>query len=209
MRRRSRKSSRRTEHPLAGHRHLGFSLPNLISALRLVAVPVIVSLMLGQDYALAAMLFFIAGVSDAVDGFIAKRFGMTTALGAYLDPIADKALLVCVFVTLGVQGQLAQSLVVLVVARDLLIVGAVMLSYFLDHPLKIAPLVISKINTAAQILLAGAVLTLLAFVPEQRAYARYGEWLVAATTILSGLAYFIAWFNSIAAWDRSRGTGAP
>lgn len=188
------------------------SLPNLISIVRLMLVPLIVSLMLGKDYELAFALFVVAGVSDAVDGYIAKRFDMRTVLGAYLDPIADKALLVGVYVTLGVQGEMAQLLVTLVVSRDLLIVGAVILSYIVGHPLKIAPLMLSKLNTLTQILLAAAMLASLGFLPALDPVLVPGQWIVAATTLLSGLAYFLAWFASISAWDIAQhppGGGAP
>ena len=191
---------------------LSLSLPNLISIVRLILVPLIVSLMLGKDYELAFALFVIAGVSDAVDGYIAKRFDMRTVLGAYLDPIADKALLVGVYVTLGVQGEMAQLLVTLVVSRDLLIVGAVILSYIVGHPLKIAPLMLSKLNTLTQILLAAAMLASLGFLPALDPVLVPGQWIVAATTLLSGLAYFLAWFASISAWDIAQhppGGGAP
>ncbi len=191
---------------------LSLSLPNLISIVRLMLVPLIVSLMLGKDYELAFALFVIAGVSDAVDGYIAKRFDMRTVLGAYLDPIADKALLVGVYVTLGVQGEMAQLLVTLVVSRDLLIVGAVILSYIVGHPLKIAPLMLSKLNTLTQILLAAAMLASLGFLPALDPVLVPGQWIVAATTLLSGLAYFLAWFASISAWDIAQhppGGGAP
>lgn len=191
---------------------LSLSLPNLISIVRLMLVPLIVSLMLGKDYELAFALFVVAGVSDAVDGYIAKRFDMRTVLGAYLDPIADKALLVGVYVTLGVQGEMAQLLVTLVVSRDLLIVGAVILSYIVGHPLKIAPLMLSKLNTLTQILLAAAMLASLGFLPALDPVLVPGQWIVAATTLLSGLAYFLAWFASISAWDIAQhppGGGAP
>lgn len=182
------------------------SLPNLISIMRLLLVPLIVSLMLGKDYELAFAVFVVAGISDAVDGFIAKRFDMKTRLGAYLDPLADKALLVCVYVTLGVQGELAQLLVTLVVARDLMIVGAVLLSWVIGHPLRIAPLMLSKVNTAAQIVLVALMLAVLGFLPEWDWLTIYGQWIVGATTILSGFAYFLAWFASVSAWERAGGT---
>lgn len=183
---------------------MALSLPNLISILRLLLVPLIVSLMLGKDYELAFAVFVVAGVSDAVDGFIAERFDMKTTLGAYLDPIADKALLVSVYITLGVQGQLAQLLVTLVVARDLMIVGAVILSWVIGHPLKIAPLMLSKVNTAAQIVLAALMLAVLGFAPEWDPVTIWGQWLVGVTTLLSGAAYFLAWFASVTAWERGR-----
>ncbi len=189
---------------------LALSLPNLISIVRLLLVPLIVSLMLGRDYELAFALFVVAGLSDAIDGYIANRFNMRTELGAYLDPIADKALLVSVYVTLGVQGELAQVVVTLVVSRDLLIVGAVILSYLVGHPLKIAPLMLSKLNTAAQIVLAAMMLAALGFLPALEPALVPGQWIVAATTLLSGLAYFLAWFASITAWDiAQRPPGGP
>ena len=153
---------------------MALSLPNLISVTRLLLVPLIVSLMLGKDYELAFAVFLVAGISDAVDGFIAKRFDLMTTLGAYLDPIADKALLVSVYVTLGVQGQIAQLVVTLVVARDMMIVGAVILSWVIGHPLRIAPLMLSKINTAAQITLAALMLAVLGFAPEWHTVTGYG-----------------------------------
>ena len=171
--------------------------------MRLMLVPLIVSLMLGQDYELAVLFFVLAGASDAVDGFIAKRFGMMTVLGAYLDPIADKALLVSVYVTLGVQGHLAQVLVTVVVARDLMIVGAVILSYVIGHQVKIAPLMLSKLNTAMQIIFAASLLAYLSILPDLEMAVLIGQWIVGATTLLSGLAYFLAWFASISTWDRA------
>lgn len=182
---------------------MALSLPNLISVMRLLLVPLIVSLMLGKDYELAFAIFLVAGISDAVDGFIAKRFDLMTTLGAYLDPIADKALLVSVYVTLGVQGQIAQLVVTLVVARDMMIVGAVILSWVIGHPLRIAPLMLSKINTAAQITLAALMLAVLGFAPEWHTVTIYGQWIVAGTTLLSGFAYFLAWFASVSAWERA------
>jgi cardiolipin synthase len=188
---------------------MALSLPNLISIARLALVPLIVSLMLGQDYDLAFLVFVLAGASDAIDGFIAKRFNMMTVLGAYLDPIADKALLVSVYVTLGVQGHLAQVLVTIVVARDLMIVGAVILSYVIGHQLRIAPLMLSKLNTAVQIILAATLLASLSVLPNLTSAVVAGQWIAGVTTILSGLAYFLAWFASISAWDRATNSRTP
>ena len=106
----------------------------------------------------AFVLFIIAGVSDAVDGFLAKRFGWQTELGAYLDPLADKLLIVSIFLALGVDGKLPLWLVIAVVSRDILIVIAVVLSWLLGNPVRIRPLIVSKANTVAQIVLAATVL---------------------------------------------------
>ena len=113
-------------------------------------------------------LFLAAGVSDAVDGFLAKRFGMATALGAYLDPLADKAMLVSIYVALAIVGAIPLWLVILVVSRDIMIVSAVILSWVVDKPVKLKPHLVSKVNTVAQIVLALVVLASLAFNFERR-----------------------------------------
>src|SRR6185503_12589763 len=87
-----------------------------------------------------------------------KRFRMTTVLGAYLDPLADKALLVSIYVTLGINNELPRWLVILVVSRDIMILGGLLLSWVLGNPMKVKPLIVSKLNTAAQIVLAAVVL---------------------------------------------------
>jgi cardiolipin synthase (CMP-forming) len=106
----------------------------------------------------AFLLFLAAGISDAVDGFLAKRFGMTSEFGAYLDPLADKALIVSIYIALGVSETLPRWLVILVVSRDIMIVAAVMLSWFVGRPVTMKPLIVSKANTVAQIALAMLVL---------------------------------------------------
>lgn len=134
------------------------TIPNMITLLRLLLVPaVILALLTGRmEWALAG--FLVAGVSDAVDGFIARKFNQRSELGAYLDPMADKLLLVSVFVVLGYMGELPLWLVVAAVSRDALIVGAVLLSTIMAHPVAVKPLVVSKANTAVQIVLAAFVL---------------------------------------------------
>jgi cardiolipin synthase len=169
------------------------NLPNLITVVRLLAVPLEVWLMLQGSYAAAFWLFIALGVSDAVDGFLAKRFGWESMIGGYLDPIADKALLVGVYVTLGVQELLPPWLVILVVFRDILIVGGALLFETLTHKLEMAPLLVSKINTAAQIVLAAGVLGSLGNNLDVGAFTRVMNWVVAATTVSSGLAYLIKW----------------
>ena len=100
------------------------SIPNLITLGRILLVPVVVWAISSGAMWIAFVLFLAAGVSDAVDGFLAKRFNMTTELGAYLDPLADKALIVSIYVTLGINNVIPRWLVILVVSRDIMIVGA-------------------------------------------------------------------------------------
>ena len=93
--------------------------------------------MIADRFVEATVLFILAGLSDAADGFIAKRFNAVSELGAYLDPVADKALLVSVFVTLGFKGLLPAWLIVLVVSRDLFIIGGMLLAYVLSNPMAV------------------------------------------------------------------------
>src|SRR6476469_8028244 len=134
------------------------SIPNLITLARILLVPVVVwSIATGRMY-LAFMLFLAAAISDAVDGFLAKRFGMKTELGAYLDPLADKVLIVSIYVTLGITGVIPLWIVILVVSRDFMIVGAIILSWLIARPVAIRPHLVSKVNTGAQIVFACLVL---------------------------------------------------
>ena len=134
------------------------TIPNLISILRLLLVPGVVLAMLQARWDWAFAGFVVAGISDGVDGFIARQFNQRSRLGAYLDPMADKLLLVSVFVVLGLVNQLPLWLVVAVVSRDGLIICAVVLSSVMGHPVEMKPLLVSKANTAIQIILAAEVL---------------------------------------------------
>ena len=139
------------------------NLPNLITIARILLVPVMVWAIASRQPLIAFGLFVAAGLSDAVDGYLAKRFGMTSELGAYLDPLADKILLVSIYVSLGITEAIPQWIVILVVSRDLLIVGGIMLSWILGNPIAIKPMLVSKLNTVAQILFAAVVLAAGAF----------------------------------------------
>jgi cardiolipin synthase len=158
------------------------SIPNLITLARILSVPVMVWAIVTGWMLAAFLLFLAAGVSDAVDGYLAKRFAMTSELGAYLDPLADKALIVSIYVTLGISGDIPRWLVILVVSRDIMIVGAVLLSWLVGKPLPMRPLLVSKLNTAAQIVFAGLILASLGLQFE-------AHWLVflsmAAVTLLT------------------------
>jgi cardiolipin synthase len=179
------------------------SIPNLITLGRILLVPIVVwAIATPGTMWIAFLLFVAAGISDAVDGFLAKRFGMTTELGAYLDPLADKALIVSIYLTLGINGFIPRWLVILVVSRDILIVGGIMLSWVIGSPLKIKPLLVSKLNTVAQILFACVVLGSLGFDLEMDTLQVVLMGLVAALTLLSVAAYLAEWvrhMNSIAA----------
>lgn len=184
------------------------SIPNLITIGRIMLVPVIVYLMIQGAFEAAFWLFIIAGISDGIDGFIAKQFDQATELGAYLDPIADKALLVSIYVTLGISGHLPVALVMLVVSRDVLIVGAVLLSWALGRKVEIAPLLVSKVNTATQITLACVVLANLGFTLQWEHLTTGLVAAVAVFTIWSGIAYMMAWVQDMAGQEKPAPEGA-
>ena len=180
------------------------SVPNFISLARLIAVPFIVYLILQASYGWAFWIFVVAGVSDALDGYIAKRMDQASILGSYLDPIADKALLVGVYVTLGHKGLIGDLVVVLVVFRDLMIVGGVFMLFIFRNHTKVEPILVSKFNTGAQLLLVTVVLAeagnefTIPMLDEMLGY------LVIATTILSGAWYLVRWGRQMASVEESR-----
>ena len=177
---------------------LGLNLPNLISLARLLLVPLEIWLILVGRYGLAFWILVAAGISDALDGFIAKRFDRRTRLGALLDPVADKAMLIGIYVTLGVAHQLWTSLVILVVLRDAMIVGGFVLIQILAVPKHYDPLSISKLNTGAQIILVGFVLARLGLGASAGWPDLVLILVVAATTIVSWLSYLVRWARILA-----------
>ncbi|MFN3549043.1 MAG: CDP-alcohol phosphatidyltransferase family protein [Mesorhizobium sp.] len=171
------------------------TIPNIITILRFLLVPAVVYAMMTGEIGWAFAGFIVAGISDGVDGFIARQFNQRTELGAYLDPIADKLLLVSVFVVLGHMGELPLWLVIAVVSRDALIVGAVLLSYVMGRPVLVKPLFVSKANTTAQILLAGLVLGELSFATAIDNLRDALIVLAGLLTIASAAAYLVAWLR--------------
>jgi cardiolipin synthase (CMP-forming) len=169
------------------------ALPNAITVGRLLAVPVMVWLIVSDRMAAAFWLFVAAGISDGVDGFIAKKFRAESQLGSYLDPLADKVMLVCIYVTLGLEAQLSSWLVILVVFRDALIIGGALLSQLLDHTLRVKPLYISKVNTVAQIILAAVVLAQIGVDFPDFPLVGTLEVIVGVTTASSGAIYLVRW----------------
>ncbi len=172
------------------------SLANLITLARLLSAPLLVWLILGSNFVATFWVFLAAGLSDAVDGFVAKRFDQRSKFGALLDPIADKTLIVSLFVTLGISGFLANWLVILVVFRDLLIVGGFLLAAALGQAITWRPLMVSKVNTALQLVLIVALLAQLAFRYDDHGALAALIYVVGATTILSGGGYIVRWANA-------------
>lgn len=171
------------------------NIPNLLTVGRFCLVPFVIVMIVQGQWVFAFLIFVVAGVTDALDGFIAKRFNQRTEFGAYLDPLADKALLISIYVTLASRGVLPVWLAILVVSRDLMIVGAVVVSWLLQHPVKISPLFISKANTFAQIAFAALVLGASAFRIEAGEAFELMSFGVGGLTIASAGAYLMLWLR--------------
>ena len=173
----------------AGLQHL----PNLITLSRIALVPVLILLLKDHRYGMALAVFAVAGVSDALDGYLAKRLGVQSQFGAVLDPVADKLLLVTAYVMLTVLGHIPFWLTLAVASRDVLIVGGYLLYTSHAGPVKMRPSILSKLNTLAQIALVCLILV------KQAAHVRW-PWLVTTmvysvlvTTLASGAHYLWSW----------------
>jgi cardiolipin synthase len=174
-------------------------LPNLITTLRLAAAPATAGLLAAGHFNVAFGVFAFAGLSDAADGFLAKRYNLSTRLGRLLDPAADKALMLAAFVTLSVLDDVPLWLTLTVIARDLLILLGLASALALRAPIAVQPLVLGKICTALQVLYIGWHLAALAFELPADATAPADAYLVAAFAWLSGFAYLAVWVKAMRA----------
>ena len=179
------------------------SIPNLITLGRIILVPIVVWAITSGEMRVAFFLFLAAGISDAVDGFLAKRFHMASELGALIDPLADKALIVSIYVALGIAAALPISLVILVVSRDIMIIAGFMLSWLVGKPMPVRPLPVSKLNTVVQILLASLVLAEQGFSFDVAVAVNVMIGLAAVLTLLSIAFYLAEWLRHM----NSFGTG--
>ena len=174
------------------------NIPNTLTIARIFAVPIVIWLIASGEHLAAFWLFALAAITDGVDGALARALDQRTKLGAYLDPIADKALLVSIYVTLAIFGEIPRGIAIAVVFRDVVIVGAVVLSWLIERPLPIEPLRISKLNTLAQILFAGLVLGAGGFGLDLATLETAGAYLVGALTLASAGAYLAAFVRHMA-----------
>jgi cardiolipin synthase (CMP-forming) len=179
----------------------------MITIMRFVLVPAVVLAMLNMRWDWAFAGFLVAGISDGVDGFIARHYNQHSRLGAYLDPMADKLLLVSVFVVMGFSGQLPLWLVVTMVSRDALIVCAVLLSTIMAHPVEMKPLFVSKANTAIQIVLAAVVLGELALDIRLDPLRPALILLSGVLTVASAAAYLVAWLRHMSGYGEGSTPG--
>ncbi|MBI5451654.1 MAG: CDP-alcohol phosphatidyltransferase family protein [Gammaproteobacteria bacterium] len=180
-------------------------IPNLITLLRIAIVPSVCVAILQQSYGLALLLFGLAGISDALDGYIAKRFDLITRLGSILDPLADKLLLVSTFVTLAWMALLPTWLVAVVVGRDVLIVCGALAYHTLIARYEMEPTLVSKANTLFQIVLGLAVVVDAWRYPLPDDLLHGLTYMVFAVTLLSGADYVYSWgTRAVAERERRR-----
>jgi cardiolipin synthase len=174
------------------------NIPNLITLLRIILVPVTVILLIQGSFRKALAVFIIASISDAVDGFLARFMHQQTVVGAYLDPIADKALLISTFVTLSILHIIPAWLAVIVISRDFIILLGLSVLFAMSVSVEIHPSLVSKITTflqAATVFLA----LFLRCLPDgvDREWLEIFYWATAIFTVVSGLNYMSRGFKLI------------
>jgi len=168
-------------------------IPNAITIIRLILVPVLILLLRNGEYGYALAIFTIAGLSDGLDGYLARKYHLQSELGGFLDPVADKVLMVSAYISLSLLGLLPLWVVLLVVARDFMIIGFFVMLVSLGDEMHPAPSIYSKVNTAFQVLLVVMVLVDQTFdlgftlVTELLLYS------VAVTTVVSAVNYYWVW----------------
>lgn len=180
------------------------TIPNLLTLIRILLTPLLVWLLLNEKLTGALAVFFFAGVTDALDGLIARLFHQKSRLGAYLDPLADKILLVSSFILLGHLGLVPSSLVVIAVSRDVLILTGVMTLTFFQIPLEIRPSLLSKLTTLAQIVT--VLVTLSQPLMNWSSWVRTTLYVITGVmTVASGLHYTLLGFRI---WEGGRPAGS-
>lgn len=177
-------------------------LPNAVSLLRIGLVAPILLLILGGQYGWALTLFFAAGFSDGIDGYLAKRYDWHTRLGALLDPVADKLLVAGTFITLAYTQHIPVWLASAVILRDVVIVGGAVAYNFMVDPVQGEPTRISKLNTALQLLFLSLVLSRAGFDwPDRISITVLGA-SVLITVVISGVDYVLSWSHRARAGDK-------
>jgi cardiolipin synthase len=169
------------------------NIPNLLTGIRILLVAPLIYVLHQEDYFLSLWIILIAGASDGLDGFLAKRYQWQSRLGSILDPIADKLLLISSYIALALLGHLPYWLMLLVLGRDLAIMLGVLAYHFFIGSLEMEPAPLSKLNTLCQILLVVAIIINQLLKLEVLRVVDWLIYLVALTTVLSGIQYSWHW----------------
>lgn len=170
------------------------TVPNLITGLRIILAPIFIIYLIRKDLPAALVIFVIAGLSDGADGLIARLLDQKSRLGAYLDPLADKILLVAAFVVLSVHRFVPPWLTVMAISRDVLILLGVLILFLNGGEIVIRPSLVSKITTCFQL---GTIFVVLSkdYIPQFHQINTPLFWLTGLFTITSGLHYMYYWFK--------------
>lgn len=168
-------------------------LPNMLTFLRIVLVIPFAASLYFESYRQALIIFFIAGASDGIDGFLARHFNWKSRLGEIADPLADKLLLVTAYVVLTITGHLPLWLTVLVFSRDIIIVASALIYHYWIGPYEMKPSMLGKVNTFLQILYVLMVIVSLSGIQMPQVTLNYGAWAVATIAVLSCAHYGIVW----------------
>jgi cardiolipin synthase len=174
-------------------------LPNTLTALRLLSAPVLAAFLLYGHEKYAFVVFAFAGLTDLADGYLAKRYGLATRVGRYLDPAADKFLMLAAFLALTAKHFAPLWLMLIVIGRDLGIVCGIFVARLLGLPLRVEPLPIGKICTAVQVCYVALLLLLLALRVDAPSTVSIAGLVTAAFTIASAFAYAGIWLKAFAA----------
>jgi len=172
------------------------TIPNLITSLRIILAPIFIIYLLNERFVPAIVVFVVAGLSDGADGLVARLFNQKSTLGSYLDPLADKILLVAAFVVLSFRGFIPSWLTVVVISRDVLILLGVSVLFLNGLTITIRPSLISKATTCLQLTTVFVVLSSNYF-HFSSGFHRLVYWLTGLFTISSGLHYMYFWFKVI------------
>lgn len=170
-------------------------IPNIISIIRAILVLPIGFYLIQESWSTAFLLIFIAGISDGIDGYLARTFHWQSHLGSILDPLADKLLIVIIFIIMAHKGILPHWLSTIIIMRDVIILLGAVTYQWLTNDLKVEPLLSSKINTALQILFVLGLMYHLAITPFPSIIIDYAQLTIASTAIISGGLYVICWIN--------------
>lgn len=175
-----------------------------LTLLRILLAPFVVILLLQERFSLVLLLFAVAGLSDGLDGYVARRMGQITRLGGFLDPLADKVLIAATVITLTWVGRVPLWFTLTVVARDVLIMAGAAAYRVVTGQLEMSPTVLSKLNTFLQLTLVLAVVLDAAHWLSLAGVLPYACVAVAATTVLSGGEYVVRWGGKALAWKKTR-----
>lgn len=168
-------------------------MPNILTLLRIILVPIVIILLIQGDFLFALIIFVLAGITDGLDGFLARVLNQKTVVGAYLDPLADKALILSSFIALSVLGIIPSWLTVIVISRDCMILVGISILALMGVPFEIKPVFVSKVTTTFQLLVVFISLVFKSyptgFNPQSYYLVEVLYLLTALLTVVSGLIY--------------------